>query len=158
MNKYLARAWVEMSLALMDYRMRTDVVANPGRHSTETNLYVHGQTLGEVLDGFFNITRIPEREFSPLCTLTPVQRPYSHNDEPALHVLGVSRFDTPSTVETAYDLQISDDHANCSIYLGALIRLSHVLVPGHETLQIKVATEKSLDRYTIGALNWREIL
>lgn len=63
----------------------------------------------------------------------------------------MSRYDTPSTVAEAYDLQVSDDLANCPIYLGALTRLSHVLVPGHETLQIKVATEKSLDRYTISA-------
>lgn len=157
MNKYLARAWVEISLGLMDYRMRADLTATPGRNSAESSLYVHGQTLGEVLDGYLNITRIPEREFSIIRTLTSVPRPYSYNDESALHILGVSRFDTPFTIEMAYDLQISDDLANCPIYLGALTHLSHVLVPGHEALQIKVATEKSLDRYTIGASERRDV-
>lgn len=82
--------------------------------------------------------------------LTTVHPPYPVECEAALRDLGVSRFDTPTTIEEAYDLQVSEDFANCPIYLAALTRLSHVLVAGHEILQIKVATEKSLDRYTIG--------
>lgn len=87
--------------------------------------------------------------------LTIVHPPYRNDLEPALNALGASRYDTPMTIEEAYDLQVSDDFANCSTYLGALTQLSHVFVAGHETLQIKVATEKSIDRYTIGEFRRR---
>lgn len=115
----------------------------------ESKLFVRGQTLGEVLEGFLHVIHIPERMCAHIRVLTAVYPPYSLDNEAALHVLGVSRFDTPSTIEEAYDLQVSDDLANCPVYLGALTKLSHVFVPGREVLQIKAATEKSLDRYTI---------
>lgn len=107
--------------------------------------------MGEVLDSFLHLSRIPEREFCPkLRDLTTEHPPYPEDCEDALQALGVSRFDTPATIEEAYVLQSSEDYENCPLYLAALTRLSNFLVPGHELLQIKAATEKSLGRYTSG--------
>lgn len=72
MNKYLARAWVEISLGLLEYRMSAgeqsrpscaDVLEAAGWTPMDSTLFVRGQTLGEILDGAMQLTRIPEREF-----------------------------------------------------------------------------------------------
>jgi ubiquitin carboxyl-terminal hydrolase 25/28 len=72
---------------------------------------------------------------------------------PYLAALGVRDDDVVDTVSRAYDLQISDDHVNLPKYLGALEKLSNAHVPGVEALQIKVATDRSLDRYTLDDLD-----
>lgn len=160
MNNYLARAWVEISLGLLAYRMKAG----------ESTLAACAD-YQRLLDGlrqsrsFTFAARLSARTWMRFCIslasrsvsvprgalyLTTEHPPYPNDSETFLHVLGASKYDTPSTIEDAYDLQISEDYANCPIYLSALTCLSHVLVPGHEVLQIKVATEKSLDRYTTG--------
>lgn len=56
----------------------------------------------------------------------------------------------PDTVAEAYELQISEDWVNMPQYLGALESLQGAPVKGVDALQLKVATERSLDRYTAG--------
>lgn len=67
-----------------------------------------------------------------------------------LALLGVTDSDSATTIEKAYELQISDDYQKMPRYLSALEKLSSAHVPGRDALQLKVATERSLDRYTIG--------
>jgi len=64
--------------------------------------------------------------------------------------LGISTFDVANTVESAYQLQIGCDTSSLPRYLGALEALARAPMPGKEGLHVKVATERSLDRYTSG--------
>ena len=64
--------------------------------------------------------------------------------------LGITKFDTPATAEKAYNLQVADDAINTKTHLSALESLAEYGIPGKERLQTKVATERSLGRYTHG--------
>ena len=68
-------------------------------------------------------------------------------------MLGVTSRDTAWTMEMAYDLQIACDSLSLPKYLGALQALSTAPIAGNESMQMKVATERSLDRYTIGGFH-----
>lgn len=67
-----------------------------------------------------------------------------------LYRLGVTKSDVLATIALAYDLQIAADPINIKDYLEALERLSNVHIVGKENLQMKVAMERSLGRYTRG--------
>nr|KIR50274.1 ubiquitin carboxyl-terminal hydrolase 25/28 [Cryptococcus bacillisporus CA1280] len=66
----------------------------------------------------------------------------------ACHILGATKYDTAETLETAYDLQIMFDERNTPRYLGALEKISEAPVVGKSSLELKVAMERSLDKYT----------
>jgi ubiquitin carboxyl-terminal hydrolase 25/28 len=66
------------------------------------------------------------------------------------HALGITPADEPATIEEAYDLQIACDASSLPRHLEALDTLARAPFPGKERLQMKVATERSLDRYTSG--------
>ena len=66
-------------------------------------------------------------------------------------MLGVTPQDTPETITTAYDLQVACDPGQTKLYLSALEAIAEkAQVTGQEALQMKVATERSMDRYTTG--------
>lgn len=65
-----------------------------------------------------------------------------------MHDLGVTKFDDPSTVELAYDLQCACDTAHSPKWLGALEKIAEQPVKGKESLLVKVVTERSLEKYT----------
>lgn len=76
--------------------------------------------------------------------MTPFPERYHYD----LAKLGVMPRDTVGTIETAYDMQVSCDAQNVATYLGAIEKLAHAPVQASDLLQVKVATERSLDRYT----------
>lgn len=76
--------------------------------------------------------------------------PFPDTVREACHILGVTKYDTAETLEIAYDLQIMFDEHNTSRYLGALERISEAPVVGKSSLELKVAVERSLDKYTDG--------
>ncbi len=67
---------------------------------------------------------------------------------PALATLGVSPEDTIETIDKAYDFQMSEDHAHSAAHFSALDELSKVERPDIEILSLKVALERSMDRFT----------
>jgi ubiquitin carboxyl-terminal hydrolase 25/28 len=71
----------------------------------------------------------------------------------ACHKLGVTKWDVASTVEKAYDLQCGCASTEAPSLLGALQLLSQQPIQGKEALQMKVATERSLGKFTDGQLN-----
>lgn len=73
----------------------------------------------------------------------------------ALTTLGVSAEDTMETIDAAYDFQMSEDQARSAAYFTALEQLSTVELPDVETLRLKVALERSMDRFTLGEYNCR---
>ncbi|KAL1413629.1 ubiquitin-specific protease ubp2 [Vanrija albida] len=129
MNAYMARTWVEVTLWLQQYQRQNGLGL-----SSE---WVRSKTLGEDLDRLLDLSKIPHKSI-----------PYSGDLYQALNKLGASIHDVPSTIEDAYDLQVSDDAENTPQYLGALERISKSQLFGSDTLQIRVATERSMDRYT----------
>lgn len=66
-----------------------------------------------------------------------------------LSTLGVSKVDTVDTIDIAYDFQMSEDHKNAAAYFEALEVLSNTHVPNIDTLRMKVAMQRSLDRFTL---------
>lgn len=70
----------------------------------------------------------------------------------ALTTLGLTSDDAIETVEIAYDFQVSEDHANVASYFSALEQLSNTHVEGVDALRIKVAMQRSLDRFSHGTL------
>ena len=78
--------------------------------------------------------------------------PFGDVKNGACRHLGITKFDTPATAERAYNLLVADDAMNTKAHLAALESLSEYSIPGKERLQTKVATERSLGRYTAGEL------
>ncbi|KIR77297.1 ubiquitin carboxyl-terminal hydrolase 25/28 [Cryptococcus gattii E566] len=74
--------------------------------------------------------------------------PFPDTIREACHILGATKYDTAETLETAYDLQIMFDERNTPRYLGALEKISEAPVVGKSSLELKVAMERSLDKYT----------
>lgn len=66
------------------------------------------------------------------------------------HELGVTQLDVAETMERAYELQIACDSVNTKHYLTALEHLSTAPIADKDRLSFKVATERSLDKYTTG--------
>jgi hypothetical protein len=82
--------------------------------------------------------------------LTAVHNPIGSEFRSYCRTLGVTTSDTLATIMKAYDLQITADPANTKDYLEALEQISSVPFVGKESLQFRVATERSLNRYTTG--------
>lgn len=76
--------------------------------------------------------------------------PFPDTVREACHILGATKYDTAETLETAYDLQIMFNEHNTPRYLGALEKISEAPVVGKSSLELKVAMERSLDKYTDG--------
>lgn len=76
--------------------------------------------------------------------------PFPDTIREACHILGATKYDIAETLETAYDLQIMFDERNAPRYLGALEKISEAPVVGKSSLELKVAMERSLDKYTGG--------
>ncbi len=79
-----------------------------------------------------------------------VEKPNGHWLSDYCNVLGASRYDTLETIMRGYDLQIATDPARSRKYLDALEKISEGPYVGKEAIQMKIATERSLGRYTSG--------
>ena len=80
----------------------------------------------------------------------PADSAYPDAANKALNHLGLSKWDTPATVEKAYDLQSACDVVNSPRWLGALESIANQPKYGKENLLVKVVTERSLDKHTEG--------
>ncbi|WWC70309.1 uncharacterized protein I206_104259 [Kwoniella pini CBS 10737] len=132
MDQYMIRTWVEISLYLAAYQARNEI-------PTPNNIpvFVHSipleKRIGEVID----LDKYPKGV-----------SPYGDLVRNSLYTLGVTKVDKAETVEIAYGLQLSSDKKNSPLYLSALEKIAEAPVYGRELLQMRVATERSLDKYS----------
>nr|ODN88380.1 hypothetical protein L203_02993 [Cryptococcus depauperatus CBS 7841] len=133
MNKYMLRTWVEISLYLSAYQKRNEM-------KTITSPYIDAVSLELSIDHIMDCSKYPK-----------ASTPFPDSIRDAIHTLGASRYDTLGTIEVAYDLQITFDTRNIPKYLGALEKITEVNVFGKSSLEMKVAMEKSMDKYTESA-------
>ncbi|WVW83772.1 hypothetical protein I302_105793 [Kwoniella bestiolae CBS 10118] len=130
MDQYMIRAWVEITLYLIAYQQRNKVEATAAP-------FIQSVPLEERLDNVIQFNRYPEGTTA-----------YSDTVKTALFTLGVTKQDRAQTVEIAYGLQISCDPENTPAYLSALEKIAEAPIYGRESLQMRVALERSLDKYT----------
>jgi ubiquitin carboxyl-terminal hydrolase 25/28 len=76
--------------------------------------------------------------------------PYSDAVKGSCDSLGITKWDVATTVERAYELQCSCCAAEAPRWLGALQTLSQQPIQGKGALQLLVATERSLGKFTSG--------
>ncbi|ORY34116.1 hypothetical protein BCR39DRAFT_518545 [Naematelia encephala] len=129
-DRYMIRAWVEISIFLLAYQIRNDITT----HHPHLGLTLLEEKLGQSLD----VGRYPTMVYTI---------PDSRKQD--LGILGVTKHDTAATIQRAYQLQIQCDQKNLPEYLGALERLSTTAMPGRDDLQVRVATERSLGHFTL---------
>ncbi|BEI89970.1 uncharacterized protein CcaverHIS019_0300400 [Cutaneotrichosporon cavernicola] len=133
MFKYMLRTWVELTLYLQAFERSHGKPVN-------TN-YISSSTVSEVLGPTLKLKNIPR-----------AQMPWGKESYPALETLGVSAEDTMDTIDIAYDFQMSENSARSPVYFTALEQLSTVDRPDIDTLRIKVAMERSMDRFSLDDL------
>ncbi|OCF60484.1 hypothetical protein L486_00117 [Kwoniella mangroviensis CBS 10435] len=129
MDQYMIRAWVEITLYLIAYQQRNTVDAN-------VLPFIQSVPLEDSLKGIIELDKYPKGT-----------TPYGDNVKSALHTLGVTKQDRAQTVEIAYGLQISCDAESAPSYLSALEKIAEAPIYGRESLQMRVALERSLDKY-----------
>ncbi|WWC61766.1 uncharacterized protein I303_104351 [Kwoniella dejecticola CBS 10117] len=130
MDRYMIRTWVEICLYLAAYQARNGITFLVTPSVTPISLE---KRLEKALD----LDKYP-KSVSQYGDLV-------RND---LYTLGVTKTDKAETVEIAYGLQISSDKARSPLYLTALEKVAEAPVYGREMLQMRVATERSLDKYS----------
>ncbi|ODO08058.1 hypothetical protein I350_03641 [Cryptococcus amylolentus CBS 6273] len=130
MDRYMLRVWVEISLYLKAYQIRNSIEI--GHHCA-----VEPVRLEFSLESYLPFQKYREARPSLPDAL-----------KNACHALGATRFDTVDTLELAYDLQIAFDEVNTPKYLGALETISEGPIYGKDSAQLKVAMEKSMDKFT----------
>ncbi|WVF71581.1 hypothetical protein IAT40_006389 [Kwoniella sp. CBS 6097] len=131
MDQYMIRTWVEISMYLSAFQKRNDLVPT-GSSCVLT------RSLEEC------VKDVIELDFYPKPT-----QPYNDTVKSALHELGATKQDRAQTVEIAYGLQIACDTQSTPRYLSALEKIAEAPNFGRESLQMRVATERSLNKYTI---------
>ncbi|OCF36740.1 hypothetical protein I316_01336 [Kwoniella heveanensis BCC8398] len=134
MDQYMIRTWIEISMYLSALQKRNDLPPSSAS-------FVQTRTLDEC------IKDVIELDFYPQPT-----QPYNDLVKRALYQLGATKQDRAQTIEIAYGLQIACDAQNTPLYLSALEKIAEAPTFGRESLQMRVATERSLNKYTIGEL------
>ncbi|WVQ82427.1 hypothetical protein IAT38_004555 [Cryptococcus sp. DSM 104549] len=128
MDRYMLRAWVELTLYVMAFQKRNNLNAiNPP--------WMDAVPLTRVLGPFLDLAQYPT---------TSVPIPDAYKD--ACTALGMAKSDASTTIELAYDLQIACDWLYAHKYLSALIRLSEGPLQGKANLQMKAAMEQSMGK------------
>ncbi|KAK8864283.1 hypothetical protein IAR55_001529 [Kwoniella newhampshirensis] len=130
MDQYMIRAWVEVTLHLLAYQKRNSIlpIGSP---------WIQAVPLEEAIADVVEFHRYPKGA-----------TPYPDTARSACYTLGATKSDRATTIETAYGLQISCDIRNTPRYLAALEQVAQAPTPGKEALQLRVATERSLDKYS----------
>ncbi|WVQ72603.1 hypothetical protein IAR50_002161 [Cryptococcus sp. DSM 104548] len=131
MERYMLRVWVEICLYLRAFQRRN------GFTETGSSFAIEPVRLEFSLESYLPFRKYREASIPLPDTL-----------KNACHILGATKFDTVDTLELAYDLQIAFDETNTPKYLGALETISEGPVYGKESAQLKVAMEKSMDKFT----------
>ncbi|ORX36800.1 hypothetical protein BD324DRAFT_627205 [Kockovaella imperatae] len=134
MDKYMMRTWVEIGMYLAAFIARND--SAPTAEPIITIKSVETVLNSDAELSFYRKTSAP----------------YPDSKNAAFESLGITKLDEWQTVEKAYKMQITDDAANVKLYLSALEEVSTVHIIGRDRLQTKVATERSMGRYTIADL------
>ncbi|WWC89454.1 uncharacterized protein L201_004378 [Kwoniella dendrophila CBS 6074] len=132
MDQYMIRAWVEITLYLLAYQQRNNI--SPPPNSVP---YIQAVTFEDSLKRTIDFDRYPKGNM-----------PYGDLVRNALFTLGVTKLDRAQTIEIAYGLQISCDSKRTPEYLAALEKVAEAPIAGRESLQMRVATERSLDKYS----------
>ncbi|WRT66247.1 uncharacterized protein IL334_003200 [Kwoniella shivajii] len=130
MDQYMIRTWVEITLYLIAYQQRNDLIGSQVP-------WIQAVPLEDTVKHTIELDKYPKGT-----------TPYGDFFKPPLHDLGVTKLDRAQTIEIAYGLQISCHTAGTPKYLGALEKVAEAPVFGKENLQMRVATERSLEKYT----------